>query len=114
MTRNALPDSTLGGYFEKHGRPPAFGGVDGAMYSADILMADREYDDALERAYAGALIFVQWSEDGAMPIRHLETEYLVQADDRLEVRNHLGALTLEQVKEHLDRLIAARQELPDW
>lgn len=84
------------------------------MYSADILLADRQYDDALDTEFAGALIFVQWSEDGAQPTRHLETDYLMRGDDRIEVKNQLGALTLEQVKQHLDRLIAERRELPDW
>lgn len=108
------PDATLGGYVEKHGRPPAFGGSDGAFYSVDILLTPRDEDEALERAFGAALMFVKWSADGAQPVGHLETDYLYQSDDRFDARAVLSRLSLREVKEHLDRAIEARQEIPDW
>lgn len=105
------PDSSLGGYFEKHSRPPAFEGSDGASYSVDVYI---EEDEAANQKYSAALIFVRWSPDGAQPVGHLETAPLAVADRRTEVKSTLYALTLHQVKGHLERLIEEEKELPNW
>jgi hypothetical protein len=106
-----IPDGSLGGYFEKHSRPPAFEGSDGASYSVDVYI---EEEPAADKPFAAALIFVQWSPDGAQPVGHLETEHLAVGDGRAEVKNALYALSLHDVKAHLERLIEQHKELPDW
>lgn len=106
-----MPDSSLGGYFEKHSRPPAFEGSDGASYSVDVYI---EEDETTNKKYSAALIFVRWSSDGAQPVGHLETAPLAVADLRAEVKSALYALTLHQVKGHLELLIEERRGLPDW
>jgi len=106
-----IPDSSLGGYFEKHSRPPAFEGSDGASYSVDVYIEENE---TASKKYSAALIFVRWSPDGAQPVGHLETEPLAVANRRAEVKSALYALTLHRVKEHLERLIEAKKELSDW
>lgn len=106
-----MPDSSLGGYFEKHSRPPAFEGSDGASYSVDVYI---EEDETANQKYSAALIFVRWSRDGAQPVGHLETEPLAVADRRVEVKSALYALTLHQVKGHLERLIEEKKESSDW
>lgn len=98
----------------KHGRPPAFGGSDGAYYSVDTLVTSREEDTDLERGYGGAIMFVQWSGDGAQPVSHVETDYLFQSDDRFQVKAELEKLTLQDLKDLLDRLVEQRGETPDW
>ena len=106
-----MPDASLGGYFEKHSRPPAFEGSDGASYSVDVYI---EEDETTNKKYSAALIFVRWSSDGAQPVGHLETVPLAVAERRAEVKSALYALTLHQVKGHLERLIEERKGLPDW
>ncbi len=104
-------DAFLGGYFEKHERPPAFEGSDGASYSVDVYI---EEDETAAKRFAAALLFVKWSADGVQPVGHLETPYLAYADRRSEVRASLYELSLQKVKEHLDRLIEGKKEIPDW
>src|SRR5213083_2077885 len=66
-----MDDTTLGGYQEVHGRPPAFGAADGQAYSVDTFA-----DDLAEPGrYGAALLFVRWGE-GERPVGHLETDYL--------------------------------------
>ena len=105
------PDATLGGYLEKHSRPPSFHGSDGKAYSAEIYVTDDPGDG---HAFGAALLFVRWSDDGTTPVGHLETDYLARGDRRADVRAQLQRLTLHEVKAHLDRLIANREEPPDW
>jgi hypothetical protein len=105
------PDSTIGGYFEKHSRPPAFEGSDGAFYSADLYIVEAEVPD---EGFVGALLFVRWSGDGAEPTGHLETGFLASGAKRADVRDALHALTLHEAKDHLERLIEKRRELPEW
>ena len=73
-----------------------------------------EEDTDAAYTYAAALIFVKWSPDGAQPVDHLETHYLAHANRRSDVRNKLHALSLHEVKDHLEQLIDKRKELPDW
>ena len=46
-----MTDASLGGYFEKHSRPPAFEGSDGASYSVDVYI---EENSAAEKQFAAA------------------------------------------------------------
>ena len=106
-----IPDGTIGGYFDKHSRPPAFEGSDGVSYSLDLYI--EESGESVQEC-VGALIFVRWSGDGAEPVGHLETEYLVTAPARADVKTALHALTLHEAKDHLERLIERRKGLGDW
>ncbi len=100
---NRLPeDATLGGYISKHERPPAFEGSDGEMYSVATYVDDTP--DA-EGNFGGALLFVRWGRDGSQPVGHLETGYLCVAAKRIAADRKLRALTLQEVKEQLERAI---------
>jgi hypothetical protein len=95
-----MDDTTLGGYQQVHGRPPAFGAPDGQAYSV-ATFAD---DTAENGRYGAALLFVRWGE-GEQPVGHLETEYLAFGATPEEALAPLLALTLEQVKAHLDTCV---------
>ena len=96
-----MDDTTLGGYQQVHGRPPAFGAADGQAYSVATFA-----DDAAEKGrYGAALLFVRWDE-AARPAGHLETDYLAFGATPDEALAPVLALTLEQVKAHLDQCVA--------
>lgn len=94
-------DATLGGYQEVHRRPPAFGGADGRAYSVSTFVDDAP--DAAGR-YGAALLFVRWGE-GERPVGHLETDYLAFGPTPEEALGPVLALTLQDVKAHLDRCV---------
>ena len=106
-----IDDGTYGGYVARHERPPAFAGSDGMAYSAAALV-----DDAPDTAgrFGGAFLFVRWGEGGDSPAGHVETDYLLFASSRDEAERQLGAMSLLEVKAHLERAIAARAETADW
>jgi len=85
-----------------HERAPAFGGADGRPYSVGTFVD--ETPDAQGR-YGAALLFVQWSDAGDRPVGHLETEYLASGASPAEALAPLLALTLHELKHHLDRCI---------
>lgn len=98
-----IPDGTLGGYQQVHGRPPAFGAADGRAYSVATFVDDTADADG---RYGAALLFVCWDTAGGAsgdrPAGHLETGYLAfGATPDAAVAPLLG-LSLEQVKAHLD------------
>ncbi len=95
-------EETLAGYQAIHGRAPAFEGSDGHPYSAGVFSDD---DPAADGSYGAALLFIRWSKDN-QPDGHLETDYLARAMDASQAEAALGRLTLGQVKDHLERLIA--------
>jgi hypothetical protein len=104
-------ESTIGGYMAVHDRPAAFEGSDGFSYSVEIMT-----DDTGERAqpWGAFFLFVKWSRIGAQtPEGHLESEYLVRGSSEDEARRRLGALSLGDVKELLDRLIRERDARGD-
>jgi len=99
-----MDDTTLGGYQLVHGRPPAFGAADGQPYSVATFT-----DDAAEPGrYGAALLFVRWGE-GERPVGHLETDYLAFGATPDEALAPVLALTLEQVKRHLDDCVARQR-----
>jgi hypothetical protein len=63
-----------------------------------------EAPDAAGR-YGAALLFVRWSEAGDRPVAHLETDYLAWGATPAEALAPLSALTLGEVKAHLDGCI---------
>jgi hypothetical protein len=73
-----------------------------------------EEDPGGDPQFEGALLFVRWSRDGGQPVGHLETEYLAVGQTRSDVKRQLAALSLHDVKNHLERLITQKPELPDW
>ena len=100
-------ESTLGGYMAVHKRPAAFDGADGMPYSVDILVDD--LGEAVPR-FGAYLLFMQWRRLGPPGIdTHVETDYLVFGGTAAEVRAAIGAMSLHQVKAHLDALVRGRQ-----
>ena len=85
-----------------HQRAPAFGGTDGQAYSVSTFTDDAP--DAAGR-YGAALLFVRWSAGGERAIGHLETGYLAFGRTSEEALAPLLALTLHEVKGHLDQCI---------
>ena len=47
------PDATLGGYLQKHSRPPSFDGSDGAAYSVEIYVTEDPDDDHASASFGG-------------------------------------------------------------
>jgi hypothetical protein len=86
-----------------HERAPAFTGSDGQAYSVGAFVDDAP--DAAGR-YGAALLFVRWSAAGDRPVGHLETDYLSWGGTTSQALASLLALSLADVKEHLDRCIA--------
>ena len=108
-------ESTIGGYAAVHDRPAAFEGSDGYSYSVELMTEPTGEADA---AWAGFILFVKWSRQGAQsPEGHLESEYLVHADEEVDARAQLGEFSLASVKTLLDQLIeqrAAAQPARPW
>ena len=102
-----MSEDTLGGYQAAHQRPPAFGGSDGCAYSVSASV--EEGPDAQGR-YGAYLLFVRWREGAERPSGHLETDYLAFGDSAEAATRPLLHLTLQEVKDHLERLIAHSQE----
>lgn len=104
-------DSTLGGYLKRHSRPPAFEGSDGVPYSVDLYV-DETQD--VNGQFGAAILFVRWSEAGDAPVGHLETDYLAHGRTAAEAQDQLQAISLQELKDLLDRLIGEQQERADW
>jgi hypothetical protein len=61
--------------------------------------------DAVGR-FGAALLFLRWAPGGDRPIGHVETDYLAHGASPDEATAQLAALTLHDVKAHLDRCLA--------
>jgi len=92
----------LGGYQRVHERAPAFGGKDGWSYSVATFVDDAPDPDG---RYGAALLFVRWSGAGDRPVGHLETDYIAYGRTPAEALAPLLALTLHDVKTHLDACV---------
>ncbi|MGH7569017.1 MAG: hypothetical protein ACREL9_08625 [Gemmatimonadales bacterium] len=90
-----------------HARPPAFGGSDGQPYSVSTFVDPAP--DA-EGRFGAALLFLCWGggEGSERPVGHLETDYLAFGRTPDEALVPLLALSLGDVKKHLDHCIALR------
>jgi hypothetical protein len=102
-------DATLGGYERVHDRPAAFEGSDGRAYSAEVFVD--ETPDADGR-YGAALLFVRWSAAGDRADGVLETPCLMLRDTAEEAGAGVRALSLLEVKRHLDATIARSRSAP--
>ena len=96
-----MKDSTLGGYLREHERPPAFRGSDGDAFTVEIIVDEAP---AGAGAWAAYLFFVRWR--GGEAVGHLETDYLSEAGSPEGARAPIEALTLHEVKNILDGLLA--------
>lgn len=103
-------DHTLGGYLAVHHRPPAFGASDGRAYTVAALVDDAPGTDG---RFGAALLFVRWSSGGDRPVGHLETGYLTHGPSPEAAQAPLLALTLAEVKAHLDRCVARGERRDD-
>jgi hypothetical protein len=95
-------DITLGGYIAKHGRVPAFDGIDGQPYTVDL---DVERTEDEERPFAAFLVFIRWAATGAGIMDHCESGDVARAATEEEARSTALELTLYDVKAELDRAI---------
>jgi hypothetical protein len=63
--------------------------------------------------FGAALLFVRWSSGGERAVGHLETEYLAFGPSPEAATAPLLAMTLADVKAHLDRCVARGRGEPD-
>jgi hypothetical protein len=102
--------NTIGGYMAVHRRPAAFEGSDGYSYSVELAV-DTTGDGA--NPYGAFILFLRWRRVGEQGVEgHLETEFLTTGATADEARAALGRLPLADVRAHLERLIAAREQKP--
>lgn len=108
---DAGDESTLGGYMAVHARPAAFDGPDGMPYSVDILTDSTGETD---RPFGAYLFFLKWRRLGEAGVdAHLETEFLAFGDTADEAKAKLGAMSLHDVKAHLDALVGTARGSTD-
>ena len=100
-------DSTLGGYFRVHERPPGFEGPDGHPYTVSVEV---EKVPDLRAPYEGYLVFLRWAENGLGVIGHVETETLWRGESQDRVRFAAGETPLPEVQDHLYDALRQRAE----
>jgi hypothetical protein len=107
--RAPADDSTLGGYFAVHDRPPAYTGPDGHPYT---VSPESEKTSNLRAPYAGYLVFPRWAQSGVGIVGHVETPTLVEAASHEEAMQRLGELTLFDVQRLLAEAVARAEN--EW
>jgi len=95
-------DTTLGGYFRVHDRPPAYQGSDGHPYTVSVEI---ERTGDLRAPVAGFLVFPRWAQTGVGIVGHVETETVVRCDSEAEAKDRLGQLSLLEVQDLLEGAI---------
>jgi len=100
-------DATLGGYFAKHDRPPAYAGDDGHPYTVSLEV---ERTTNLRAPFAGYLVFPRWAQTGVGIVGHVETPTLCECASQEEAMRRLGALTLHEVQQLLIDAIAKARD----
>lgn len=103
-------DSTLGGYFHVHDRPPAYDGPDGHPYTVSLEV---EKTSNLRAPYAGYLVFPRWATTGVGIVGHVETPTLCECGTSDGALRWLGELTLLEVQQLLAEALAGRSEAVD-
>jgi len=102
-------DSTLGGYFAVHSRPPAYDGPDGHPYT---VSPEVEKTSNLRAPYAGYLVFPKWAQTGVGIVGHVETPTLVECASQEEAMQLLGEKTLLEVQQLLVDAIRGQRTEP--
>jgi hypothetical protein len=102
-TPELADDSTLGGYFAVHDRPPGYTGPDGHPYT---VSPEAEKTGNLRAPYAGYLVFPRWAQTGVGIVGHVETGTLVECTSHEEAIGRLGELTLLEIQGLLAEAIA--------
>lgn len=105
--RSEVEDSTLGGYFSVHSRPPAFEGCDRQPYTVSLEIEQVADPRA---PYVGYLVFPRWAETGLGVVGHVQTDILCEGRGRDEVREMLGVLDLTRIKVLLDQAITRKHD----
>jgi hypothetical protein len=100
-------DSTLGGYFAVHDRPPAYAGSDGHPYTVSLEV---EKTTNLRAPHAGYLVFPRWAQTGVGIVGHVETGTLCECASHDEAIEKLGELTLHEVQALLAEAIERDRE----
>ena len=95
-------DTTLGGYFRVHDRPPAFEGSDGHPYTVSI---ETEKTGDLTAPVAAFLVFPRWAQTGVGIVGHVETPTVFSCRTVDEATDRLGALSLHDVQALLEEAI---------
>lgn len=95
-------DTTLGGYFRVHDRPPAYEGSDGHPYTVSV---ETEKTADLKAPYSGYLVFPRWAQSGVGIVGHVETATIVEARTVAEATERLGELSLFEVQDLLEEAI---------
>ena len=95
-------DSTLGGYFAVHSRPPAFEACDGQPYTVSI---ETERSGDLKAPVAGYLVFPRWAETGLGIVGHVESPLLWRGSTRDAVVEQAGAVMLHEVQRLLNEAV---------
>lgn len=96
-------DTTLGGYFRVHDRPPAFEGSDGHPYTVSIEV---EKTADLRAPYLGFLVYPRWAHTGVGIVGHVETPTLWRGASRDAILESAGTASLLQVQTWLEEAIA--------
>jgi len=69
-----------------------------------------EDEPGADGRFGAALLFIRWTEGGDRPVGHLETDYIGFGATADEALTQVLALTLYEVKRHLDRCIERAAE----
>jgi hypothetical protein len=101
-------DTTLGGYFRVHNRPPAFEGADGHPYTVSV---ETEKTANLNAPVAGFLVFPRWAQNGVGIVGHVESSVLFETTTTDAATERIGALTLHDVQALLEEAI--NRSMPD-
>ena len=100
-------DSTLGGYFDVHDRPPAYEGPDGHPYT---VSREVEKTSNLRAPFSGYLVFPRWATTGVGIVGHVETPTLCECTSSDEALQWLGELSLLEVQRLLAEALAQRPD----
>ncbi len=95
-------DTTLGGYFRVHDRPPGYDGPDGHPYTVSVEV---EKTSNLRAPYVGYLVFPRWAQTGVGIVGHVETPTLVEGATSEEVTLALGRKSLLEVQHLLEEAV---------
>jgi len=101
-------DTTLGGYFSVHDRPPAWEGSDGHPYTVSL---ETEKTGDLKTPWDGFLVFPRWAQNGVGVVGHVETATIARHRTEDEVLKALGDLDLHEVKQLLEAAIRMSGEV---